>query len=58
MIELKRYFDEKGKYLGKQVIYEVQLTPELLAKIKIDKDWKKYHKMLKDKGFDIGEVEI
>jgi len=50
-----------GKYMGKIVTYEADLTPEFLDKVKKDKNdemgWKKYHKVLKDKGFDIGEVE-
>lgn len=56
-ILLKKCFDEKGKYLGKITIHEADLTPEFLDKIRKDKSdkmgWKKYHKILKEKGYDI-----
>jgi len=42
---------------GKQGIYESDLTTEFLDKIKADKDdkmgWKKYRKVMKEKGYDI-----
>jgi len=61
-IVLEECFDEKGDYLGKIVVNEEQLTPEFLKKIKEDTDdklgWKKYHKVLKDKGIDIKAVVI
>ena len=57
MIVLEECFNEKGKYLGKIVVHEADLTPEFLDKIKKDKDdkmgWKKYRKIMKDKGYDI-----
>jgi len=46
--------DEWG---GKTVVLVETLTPEFLDKIKKDKDdkmgWKKYHKILKEKGYKI-----
>jgi len=45
-------------YLGMIVANIEDLTPEFLAKLKADKDdkhgWKKYRKLMKDKGYDIG----
>ncbi|MEE9403112.1 MAG: hypothetical protein V3V47_07945 [Desulfobacteria bacterium] len=52
-IVLEEKYDSLGRYLGKIVVYESDLTPELLEYIKNDKDWKKYHKKLKDRGYDV-----
>lgn len=43
-------------YLGMIVIYEEQLTLEVLESIKNDEGWDKYRKILKDKGFDVERV--
>jgi len=57
MIILEEVFDEKGRYLGKVVVYEEDLTPEFLEKCRKDtKDvmgWKKYRKRMKEHGYDI-----
>ena len=51
----------KETYLGYIGIPTELLTPELLAALKADKEdkhgWKKYRKVMKDAGYDIGEVE-
>ncbi|MBA7715200.1 hypothetical protein ES703_124241 [subsurface metagenome] len=56
-IVLEEKFDKKGKYLGKIIVDVDSLTPEFLGKIKKDKSdkmgWKKYRKIMKDKGYDI-----
>ena len=53
MIVLEHCFNEKGKYMGKIIIHETDLTPEFIKKIKQDKDnkmgWRKYHKVLDNK---------
>ena len=56
-IVLEMCYDETGRYVGKKVIYEEQLTPENLKKIKKDKDWKKHRKVMKQHGYNIGEDE-
>lgn len=49
-IVLEECFDEKGRYMGKIIIHEADLTPEFINKIKADKDdkmgFKKYHGVL------------
>lgn len=52
-IVLEEKYDPRGRYLGKIVIYESELTPELLEYIKNDKDWKKYHQKLHERGYDV-----
>jgi len=56
-IILEKKFDKKGKYLGKIVVYEDDLTPEFIEAIKLDvndkKGWKKHHQKLREKGYDI-----
>jgi len=59
-ILLEETFDEKGRYLGKIVILREDLTPELIKKLKEDKEfidknpkWKEYKKILKEKGYDV-----
>lgn len=48
---------EKNVYLGKVVCQTEDLTPEFIAELKADKDdklgWKKYRKIMKDKGYPI-----
>ncbi len=56
-ILLEEIFDENGKYLGKVIVGVDDLTPEFIAELKADKDdkkgWKKYRKLMKEKGYDI-----
>ncbi len=60
-IVLEECFNEKGKLLGKIVIPISYLTPEFLAERKADKDdkhgWKKYRKIMKEHGHDIGDED-
>jgi len=56
-IVLEECFNEEGQYMGRIVVYETDLTPVFLDKIKADKDdkmgWKKYRKIMKKAGYDI-----
>lgn len=60
-ILLEKCFDEKGKYMGKIIIHEADLTPEFLGKVKKDKDdkmgWKKYRKVMKKAGYNIEDED-
>lgn len=57
-ILLEETFDEKGKYLGKIVVYTEVLTPEFIDALKADltdkQGWKKYRNVMKKAGYDIG----
>lgn len=59
-IILERVFDEKGKYLGKITVNVKDLTPQFLQSLRDDivdkKGWRKYRKVMRDHGHDIGEV--
>ena len=61
-IILEERFDKKGKYMGKIVIPITDLTPEFLNELKNDKydrlRWKQYRKVMKEHGYNIGEVEL
>ena len=61
MTEKERIILLETKEGGTHWIYKDELTPDLVADRKADKDdlkgWKKYRKGMKDAGFDIGEVE-
>ena len=56
-IVLEECYNENGEYLGKIVINEEELTPELLKRVREDTDdklgWKKYRKVMKDNGIDV-----
>ena len=61
-IILELCYSPEGKYLGMISIDDSELTPDFINAIKTDIDdvqgWKKYRKVMKDKGFDIGVAEI
>ncbi len=51
VIVLEKVYDEQGIYKGRYVIYEADLTSELLEYIKIAPEWKKWRPGLKEKGY-------
>ena len=59
-IVLKKHFKD-DRYLGMEVVFLKDLTPEYLATVKADTDdklgWKRHRKVMKEAGFDIDLVE-
>ncbi|GAG79231.1 unnamed protein product [marine sediment metagenome] len=55
LIVLERVY-EGGRYLGMIAVDRRDLTTELLRKIRVDKDWKKYHGTLKSEGYEVEEM--
>lgn len=57
ILELEKCYNEKGRYMGSIIVDTEALTLEYLDKIKADKadklGWKKYHRILKEKGYNI-----
>lgn len=56
-IVLKNEYDKNGKYLGRHVIYESQLTPVFVNSLKVDladnSGFKQYRDAMKKAGYDI-----